>query len=142
MIDVRVASTRELDACLAIRHEVFVRGQGVPADLEVDGLDPSCVHFVARAGEEAIGTARLRVTEDGHAKAERVAVREEWRGRGVGVGLMEALEAEARRRGHAEVVLYSQADAIPFYERLGYVGEGDRFLEAGIVHLEMRKRLR
>jgi len=138
---VRVASAAELPRCLELRHEVFVRGQSVAPELEIDGLDPACTHFVALAAGELLGTARLRVTDDGHAKAERVAVRAAARGRGVGAALMRALEAEARRRGFGELRLHAQAPVIAFYQRLGYVAEGPLFEEAGIPHRAMRRTL-
>ena len=45
----------------AIRETVFVHEQHVPAELERDALDPSCLHVVARTlSGEAIGTGRLK----------------------------------------------------------------------------------
>jgi len=128
-----------LETCLALRHRVFVLEQGVAEDLELDGLDGACAHFLALDGARPVGAARLRVTGEGRAKAERVAVRAEARGQGVGRALMDAIEAEARRRGHQEVVLNAQDSAIPFYLRLCYVAEGEPFIEAGIVHVKMRR---
>jgi hypothetical protein len=61
---------------------VFVVGQGVPHDLEVDGLDSTCAHFLASLAGEPIGTARLFMPEAGRAKAQRVAVLERARGGG------------------------------------------------------------
>ncbi len=37
-------------------------------------------------------------------------------------------------------VLDAQIQALPFYEKLGYVAEGDVFMDAGIPHLLMRKQ--
>ncbi|MEE9278856.1 MAG: GNAT family N-acetyltransferase [Myxococcota bacterium] len=130
----------DLDTCLEIRREVFVRGQEIPEEIEIDGLDGECLHFLAWLGDKAVGAARLRESE-GRARAERVAVLERQRGLGVGRVLMAALEAEARSRGHSELVLNAQEDVIPFYERLGYTAHGPSFLEAGIPHRAMRKRL-
>ncbi len=138
---VRRAGPEEFPLCLEIRREVFVEEQGVAWDEELDGLDPECVQFLAFDGETVVGTARLRVTEEGLAKAERVAVRAAWRKRSVGRALMDALEIEAAKRGLAEMFLAAQLGAIPFYERLGYRAEGPRFLEAEIVHRHMRKPL-
>ncbi len=132
------ASESDLELCRRVRHEVFVLGQGVPEDLEVDGLDPGCTHFVARLEARVIGTARLR-DADGNAKAERVAVLETARGAGAGRALMQVLEAEARARGYSCVILSAQEAVIPFYERLGYALESERFFEAGIPHRKMRK---
>lgn len=137
---VRVAHPEELEACLDVRREVFVVGQQVSEEEEIDGLDPHCLHVIALAGDEAVGTARLRFV-DGHGKAERVAVRAARRGQGIGAALMYALEAEAAARGADEMHLHAQVQVVPFYEALGYVSHGEQFVEAGIDHLAMTKVL-
>ena len=141
MVSVEAVDGDALATCQAIRRTVFVEGQGVPEALEIDGLDPDCTQFLARAGDRPVGTARLREL-GGRAKAERVAVLAGHRRDGAGRALMQALEAEARRRGHRELVLNAQVEVLPFYERLGYTVCGAGFEEAGIPHRPMRKALR
>jgi len=131
----------DLARCLALRRRVFIVEQQVPEAEEVDGRDPACLHVLATRDGAVVGTARLRVTDQGVAKAERVAVHRELRGHGVGRRVMRALEAEAARQGHAAVVLGAQLDAVPFYERLGYESYGPVFLDAGIEHRMMRLSL-
>ena len=135
-----VTTKNEMAACLALRREVFIDEQHVPEDLELDGDDDACVHFIAYDDDVAVGTARMRLLGD-KAKAQRVAVRRSSRGLGVGAALMGALENEARRRGASKVTLSSQVHAIPFYERLGYVAHGDVYDDAGIPHRDMTKSL-
>ncbi len=136
----RRARPDELEDCFDVRKEVFVVEQQVPLDLEMDGLDAHCSQFIVRDEQGyALGTARLRLTEDGLAKAERVAVRKQARGRGLGGALMQAIEDEAAQRGLFEVVLSAQVSAIAFYEARGYVAEGPLFDDAGIPHRKMRR---
>lgn len=139
-VTVGIADDADRPALYAVRHEVFVDGQGVPADLEVDGLDDVCVHLVARVGDAVVGTARVR-SHEGHPKVERVAVRAPWRGRGLGVAIMAVAEQVARDQGGDAVHLHAQAGVIAFYEALGYVPVGERFHEAGIEHVAMVKQL-
>lgn len=147
MTVVRLVSTpEELERCLTIRRRVFIDEQSVPEAEELDGLDDTCAHFLALPDEgaslqEAFGTARLLVTADGKAKAQRVAVLQEARGRGVGHALMDALEAHAASQGHREVILGAQLTALGFYERRGYEAWGDIFDDAGIPHRMMRRPL-
>lgn len=136
----QAVGTEDREACLRLRRVVFVDEQRVPLDEEIDDLDDVCTHFLAEAGGEAVGTARLRLA-GGHAKAQRVAVLAAWRGAGVGRALMAALEHEAARHGATEVVLAAQVGAIAFYDRLGYEAWGDEFLDAGIPHRWMRRSL-
>jgi len=129
----------EAAALRAIRHQVFVLEQGVPEVLEWDGLDPDCLHVVARdhAGTP-IGTGRL--LPDGHIG--RMAVRQSWRRAGVGSALLAALIAIARTRGDRVVILSAQSYVLDFYRRAGFEVTSEEYLEAGIKHHEMRMRLR
>ena len=123
-----------------LRHEVFVIGQAVPEEEEWDGLDelPSTRHLVARdSGGTPIGTARLLPG----GKIGRMAVLGAHRGKGVGSALMEALLEMARAQGEGRCELGAQLHAIPFYERHGFGAEGGIFLDAGIEHRLMTRKL-
>jgi len=119
---------------------VFVVEQSVPLDEEVDGLDGGATHTALYADGALVGTARLRVV-DGVAKIERVAVDRARRGLGLGRRVMADIEDAARSAGCVEAKLAAQIQVLGFYEDLGYVAEGDVFLDAGIEHRWMRKPL-
>jgi predicted GNAT family N-acyltransferase len=140
-VRVAVAGEAELAAVHALRHAVFVEGQGVAAELERDALDASAVHAAAYDGDRLVGTGRLVGAAPAVAKVGRMAVAPDARGRGVGVAVLRLLERVAVRRGHPAVTLHAQAHALGFYERAGYLPVGGRFVEAGIEHQEMRKEL-
>ena len=121
-----------------LRFAIFVGEQNVPAGIELDDLDASCVHAVAYDVDgKAIGTGRL--LPDG--QIGRMAVVVEWRRRGIGAEILEALIGEARKRGHAEVMLSAQLQAAEFYREAGFVAEGKVYEEAGILHQKMRRTL-
>jgi len=129
------------EGAFAVRDRVFVDEQDVPKDLEYDGRDADAVHALARDGDEAIGTGRLRTVDGSTAKIERLAVLPRHRGRGIGRQLVETLEATARDRGLERIVLHAQVTAEGFYQSLGYETVSDVFQEAGMDHVEMEKRL-
>ena len=119
----------------AIRFEVFVDEQKVPAEIELDDMDAVCVHALAwDAQDQAVGTGRL--LPDGHIG--RMAVRRSARGSGVGGALLQALMEQARLRGDTRVVLNAQIQAAPFYQQHGFEVVGPEFEEAGIAHVEMQ----
>lgn len=126
------------EAAAAIRHEVFVQEQQVPVEEEMDERDAACTHALVYAPDgRAAATGRL--LPDGHIG--RMAVRKEFRGKGVGALLLGALVDEARRRGHLQVALAAQIHARDFYARQGFVAEGPVFKDAGIDHVGMRRVL-
>ena len=137
LISVRLGSWAELAAEAApIRFQVFVEEQRVPAEMELDEFDALSCHALALADGRPVGTGRL--LPDGHIG--RMAVQAAWRGRGVGAALLQALIAEAGRRGMAQRALSAQTHALGFYGRFGFLPEGEVYDEAGLPHQVMTRR--
>ncbi|MBP2630595.1 MAG: GCN5-related N-acetyltransferase [Firmicutes bacterium] len=133
-----------LEKAYAIRREVFVAEQKVPEELELDAYDKqeSTKHVLLVDQEyNAVGTARFRPYNDGVLKIERVAVLAKKRGAGSGKTIMEAIEAEAKKTGYQSMRLSAQTHARKFYERLGFEAKGEIYLEAGIEHIDMFKKI-
>ncbi|KIH98633.1 acetyltransferase [Streptomonospora alba] len=127
-------------AVFAIRGAVFVAEQQVPIAEEPDSHDPGADHLLARIDGVPAGTGRL-VAAGERGVLGRLAVLPEARGTGTGAALVRAIEERARKLGLGEIELHAQTHALRFYERLGYAARGEEFLDAGIRHLDMRKRL-
>jgi predicted GNAT family N-acyltransferase len=133
--------TRDVGSCQALRRVVFIEEQGVSEADEVDGLDDGAIHLLALDGDKPVGTARLLI-KGAVGKIGRVCVLAEARGTGLGAALIrEALEELGRVPGVTEAYLGSQSHATGFYEKLGFVVEGEEFLDAGIPHRHMRRAL-
>ncbi len=122
-----------------IRETVFIHEQGVPVELEWDGLDSSCAHVLAWNDRgEAIGTARMQPS----GTIGRMAVLKDWRGRGIGRALLETLLDLAMRQGLPRVTLSAQTHAIGFYQRAGFHTVGEPFMDAGIPHRKMERDMK
>ena len=121
-----------------VRESVFIHEQAVPKELEWDGLDPRCAHALAWNDQgDAIGTARMQA----NGTIGRMAVLKDWRGRGAGRALLEALLDLAGKQRLERVALSAQTHAIGFYERAGFHVVGEPFMDAGIPHRKMVKEL-
>ena len=143
MLDIvvrRVVGKIDMEAAKSIRMEVFVQEQHVPKDEEMDEYDDTAIHAIAISGGIVIGTGRL-ILEGYDAKIGRMAVLQPERRSGVGSLIIEFLEHEAVKNGALFIVLHAQTYVSGFYEKHGYIGEGRVFLEAGIEHVLMRKRV-
>ena len=143
MVDIRVGSWQELgERAQAIRTQVFIEEQNIPAEMEWDADDAHAVHALAsnRLGL-ALATGRLLQHAPGVARIGRMAVSQAVRGSGVGRAVLDALSNAARQRGDHEIVLHAQTSAQAFYARSGFSPRGAVFEEAGIAHIEMTRRL-
>lgn len=131
--------TADFETCIAIRWQVFVQEQNVPAAEERDEYDATARHFLAHLDGVPLGTARVVLKGDGAtAKIGRVAVLAAARGKGVGAALMRFIESQA---GAASCELNAQVHALKFYQALGFEAYGEAFQENGIPHRRMRKVL-
>ncbi|MEM0899504.1 MAG: GNAT family N-acetyltransferase [Pseudomonadota bacterium] len=132
----------ELPLCHEIRRVVFVEGQNVPQDLEVDGRDRQCMHWLGFDSDVSFATARVMPLPD-KLKIQRVAVLEAYQGRGFGGAIMATILHDLREldTDRRPAFLSSQVHAIPFYERLGFEVCSASYLEAGIEHRDMKRLL-
>jgi len=132
----RVSSRRQLKQAFAIRVRVFVREQGVPAEIELDRDDARATHLLAMISGKAVGTARIVIRRRG-AKIGRMAVLKTYRSKGAGKKLLQRAIATARRLGATKIYLHAQVAVIGFYESMGFRCVGAVFDEAGIPHRKM-----
>lgn len=131
----------DIETCLAIRYEVFVKGQHVPLNEEVDGLDSSSEHYLLFLNQLPVGTTRVRYIND-YAKIERVAILEAYQGQGLGHVLMNFIIKDIQQNPKAKKAkLGAQTYAIPFYEKLGFTVCSNEYLDAGILHKDMELKL-
>ncbi len=143
---ITVSSKIDLEKALAIRNKVFVIEQGVDKDLENDIYESSSTHFLAKNSDKAVGASRLRTTEKG-IKLERFAILKDYRGKGIGKLLCQAMiqystnflskDRPDKLDRSVLVYLHAQIQVVPFYKKLGFYSEGELFLEAGIWHQKM-----
>ena len=96
------------------------------------------LHVIACDGEDVIGSVSFDFGT-GHLRA--MAVAPERQGHGVGSALVRRLEQEVLARGIRCIELHARADAVGFYEKLGYAVFGEPFIEVTIPHRAMRKNL-
>lgn len=136
-----VTDDRELQGAFEVRRRVFVEEQGVPEDEEYDDCDSEALHIVAKEGDRVIGTARVQFLADNHAKIERMAILKPFRRKGIGTKIMTFLNEELRNRQVKQVVLNAQCVVAGFYESCGFEKHGSPFLEVGIQHIKMQKRI-
>lgn len=137
MKSVRIDQVTNIADALAIRAEVFIDGQGVPPNEEVDGRDPDCLHWLVTDDLGPVATLRVLTKSDKTAKIQRVAVLERARGTGLGAMLMQYVMKELAEMGFTHATLGAQLSALGFYERLGFHARGATYLDAGIEHRDM-----
>eukprot|EP00977_Amphora_coffeiformis_P002984 scaffold569_cov165-Amphora_coffeaeformis.AAC.17 len=140
------ASADDVRLCQAMRHQIFVQEQKVPADTELDGKDDEALHIMCSNAKDGtlVATGRcVLVAVEGEVEQQeqdstttttsttqqqqqlqavlgRIAVHADYRGRGIGQQVVKQLEQQAAQRRATRVTLTPHSYLYDFYARLGY----------------------
>ncbi|MGX7052393.1 GNAT family N-acetyltransferase [Leuconostoc palmae] len=131
------------DDALYIRKTVFVEEQGVPLSEELDDLGNAMQfqYLVAYINNKPATTARVIEEESGVWHIQRVATLPEMRHRSLGRQMMRYIEELSPTYHIHTLRLGAQLQAENFYRQLDFTPYGSSFLEAGIMHINMKKEL-
>ena len=123
-----------------IRELVFRKEQNVPyLEDEMFEEQLEAKTYLIYLKDKVIGTIRYRYVKDTY-KIERFAILKEYRNKGYGKQAFNYfIDMIAANFNPCTITLNSQEPVIKFYENLGFIPEGEMFLEAGIKHLKMNK---
>ena len=142
---------------LKARSQVFVVEQNC-AYQDMDELDFDCLHLVAHQNEALVGYCRIippeynklrsnlavanaavKANDTAMSAIGRVLVLSAYRGDGVARQMMIQAIAHCRKKYGKKrpIILSAQIYLLSFYESLGFIPEGDYYLEDGIEHVKM-----
>ena len=111
------------------------------SEADVQGEDGQW-HFVLLDGRDALLANVVAVPlGEGLFKLRQMAVRADLQGLGLGSRLLADVERQLRTHGARSIILHARVLVVPFYQMLGYVSEGDDFVEVTLPHRCMRKQL-
>lgn len=132
-------SLTELYALLRLRTEVFVVEQNCVFQ-DMDNKDQQSHHLMGWVGNDLV--AYVRILPAGLSYDEpsigRVVSDPKYRGQGAGRALMlEAIKRTIALHGEQPIRIGAQLYLLKFYSSLGFVAQGDVYLEDGIEHIEM-----
>jgi hypothetical protein len=119
-----VTSYEQLLHAYAIRAICFMEEHGVPARQTFDGNDYQATHVIVYAGEEPIGTARIRWFKD-FANYERTSFRPAFRNVHVIKACAQFTFEHVARKGYDKVITHAK----PKYARLWRTLLGFRIME-------------
>ncbi len=141
-ITVKVVEWEQYPVIEIIRRRVFQDEQKVQPELDLDGKDQNCLQLIGYLDNAVVGTARIRYLDAKTAKIERLAVLSYARGNGIAKRLMQKALEVIKSENITEVYVNAQEYIKGLYQPLGFEQIGEVFLEAGIPHVKMVKRVR
>ena len=142
MIDVDFGSSR-YDELVELRYKVLLEPLGLKfldsfRNKEVAYLHVGCVENL---DDKLVGGLILAPVNDEDIRLMQVAVDPKCQGQGLGRELVEYAEKRAAKAGYSKIVMHAMLSVVAFYEKMGYIQEGDLFEEQGITFAKMVKQL-
>lgn len=117
----RATETWQQAGAYYVRIQGMSKQHGITLRREFDGHDgPETKYIVLTDDGFPVATCRMYGLDAGSAMIGRVVVLPEYRGRGLGVRLMDEAGKWLRELGYARAVIESRDVAVDFYKRLGY----------------------
>lgn len=135
--------TKELYDLLQLRSEVFVVEQDCVYQ-DIDGKDQKALHVLGYYQDQLVAYTRLFKPGDyfEYSSIGRVVVKESFRQFGFGKDIMKASIKVIEEDFKGKVIKISaQCYLKKFYNDLGFIEEGDTYLEDGIPHMAMYRKL-
>lgn len=133
----KIESITEFIDAIRIRVDVFIKEQRGEPGWEPDEEDKNSRHYIAIEKGEVIGTLRLREYPKGEMKVERLAVKKEYRSKGIGKGLLEYAIKDAKKLETKRIWMQAQCQAESFYNKCGFKSISKPYGLHGIEHLSM-----
>ena len=134
-------SNLELYQLLQLRAEVFVVEQNCPY-LDLYDKDQKSFHVLGYDNGKLVACTRLvpiGVSYEKEPSIGRVVTHPSVRSLGYGMLLMEYSITEVKKRFNSNVIVIgAQCYLDRFYQNLGFVPEGEMYLEDNIPHMTMR----
>ncbi|WP_439489528.1 GNAT family N-acetyltransferase [Algoriphagus sp.] len=136
-------STQELYAIIRLRNEIFVIEQNCLYQ-DADNKDLAAYHVMIKSEDALLAYARVLPPGISYPEVSigRVACDKNSRGKGLGQKIMEqSLSFIKSGFGSCTIRIGAQTYLNDFYKSLGFENAGNPYLEDGIEHIEMLKRI-
>ncbi|MBP2053777.1 ribosomal protein S18 acetylase RimI-like enzyme [Streptomyces griseochromogenes] len=153
-VTISVATEQDAEQIFKLQYLCFQSEAALYGNYRIDPLvqtldsvreevGSDCV-FVARLGEEVVGSVRGKVTEDGAAAIGRLCVHPRLQGHGIGARLLRAAEAAlAEERGATKFRLFTghrSEGNLRLYRRVGYQTVGRSKGADGVEMIVLEKQ--
>ncbi|MBQ9271452.1 MAG: GNAT family N-acetyltransferase [Alphaproteobacteria bacterium] len=142
MIDIDFGSMR-YNELVELRYKILLEPLGLKfldsfRPEEAKYLHIGCVEML---DNKLVGGLILAPIDDETIRLMQVAIDTIYQGEGVGRELVTYAEKRARVAGYKKIVMHAMLFVVGFYEKLGFIAEGEPFSEQGITFIKMVKTL-
>jgi len=131
----------DYEQMIQLRLSQLLEPIGVPASYIKKENEKTDILIGTFEDEEIIGCCILTPIDDEVIQLRQMAVRSNYRGKGIGGAIIEFAEQVAKENNFSILRMHARDPVIDFYKKCGYEIYGEQFFEVGIGHHKMQKQL-
>jgi len=142
-MNVKIVSYKSVEyyQALALRDLVLRAPLGLIFSTQDLQSEEECIHFVVELDDVIIATAQMVDLANSSFKMRQVAVHPNFQRTGYGSKLVAFMEEWAVKKSIDKIILHARETACHFYLKRNYNKVGAEFIEVGIPHYFMEKRI-
>jgi N-acetylglutamate synthase-like GNAT family acetyltransferase len=142
-MEIQIISTcsPDYEQMIDLRMEVLLDPIGIPRSYINPEKESQDTLVAAFEGNQVIGCCILTPSKNDSIQLRQMAVKQNIQRSGIGAAIVAFAEAKAKELGYKTLFMHARDVVIPFYEKQGYLIEGDGFTEVNIPHHKMKKEL-
>lgn len=133
----KVETLQEFIDAIRLRVNVFILEQHFQPGWEPDEDDKISNHYIVLLNHNVVSTARVRETNPGEFKIERMVTQKERRGQQVGKALLLHIINELLKNKPKRIWLRSQVQSQKFYEKCNFNPTSKPFDMWNVPHIDM-----
>ena len=136
-------NNNQLYYILRLRSEVFVVEQNCIYQ-DIDNKDQRALHVIGEVDNKIVAYTRIFKSGDyfKNASIGRVIVKKKYRKKNYGKKIMKFSVKKSIQLKEKKIELSAQKYLIKFYSDLGFIKEGEEYLEDNIPHIKMILKIR
>jgi len=131
----------DYEQMIQLRLSQLLEPIGVPASYIKKENEKTDILIGTFEDEEIIGCCILTPIDDEVIQLRQMAVRSNYRGKGIGGAIIEFAEQVAKENRFSILRMHARDPVIDFYKKCGYEIYGEQFFEVGMGHHKMQKQL-
>ncbi len=124
-----------------LRDKILRKPLGLKFSSEQLEKEFSDIHITSFIDKDIIGCLILSPIDKNTIQMRQVAIDDNYQGEQIGTTMVKYSEEYAKKYGYKKIILHSREVSVGFYKKLDYNIIGDRFIEIGLQHWIMEKRL-
>ena len=133
--------TDEYHKSVDLRNKILRKPLGLEFSAEFLALEKNQYHLGIFDEDKIVGTLLLQILDEKTIKMRQVAVDQDSQSKGIGSKLVLFSERFIKEKGFEKITLNARDTAVTFYKKLNYKIVSDEFIEVGIKHFKMEKKI-